>query len=219
MYLRYYTQVIVRLVLFVVAPIVLFIPTLYATARNLNQLPWGLNKVFGCEEDGWNGNGIDPNNPRQGWEEGNWHVWVEEKDRKPGMKMQGWDCDHERIKWSELNFLQRWWRGFRWCALRNVTWNLRLTSFAANTHYQTIEIVKNITKGKESYIEWKCHKTGKKYFFKRKYLFGVLWESGWEFEPRYFDKTDKLYRRVRDHGYTRVHKYRKYGIVSIRPRR
>jgi hypothetical protein len=96
-----------RLIVIILGFPLLIIPTLYATARNLNELPWGFNKLYGNAEDGWNGNGEQ----RRYW------------------NAQGWWPDYLGIIWSEQSFLKRWWLGYKWCAIRNPAWNLRLIPF------------------------------------------------------------------------------------------
>ena len=46
-----------RLIVILLGFPLLIIPTLYATIKELNELPWGFNKFYGNAEDGWNGNG------------------------------------------------------------------------------------------------------------------------------------------------------------------
>ena len=214
-------RTIFRLFLALIAPVVLLLPTLYAEAKVLKQLPWGLNSLFGCEEDGWNGNGIDPNNPRQGWEEGVKGKWIEEKDRKANKNYQGWWPDYKGVMWSELSFIKRWWLGYRWCAFRNVGWNLRLhPKFSTSIHYEDIVILylwKDSETG-EVTVEWKDIE-GKEFFFRKKRFLGVMWEFGWEFYPSMFIKQEPEFKRIREHGYTRGYKYKHRSIPSSRPRR
>jgi hypothetical protein len=96
-----------RLLIILIGFPLLIIPTLYATARNLNELPWGFNKIYGNAEDGWNGNGEQ----RRFW------------------GGQGWWPNYLDIVWSEQSFFKRWWFGYKWCAIRNPSWNLRLIPF------------------------------------------------------------------------------------------
>jgi hypothetical protein len=96
-----------RILIILVGFPLLIVPTLYATARNLNELPWGFNKLYGNAEDGWNGNGEQ----RRYW------------------KGQGWWPNYLGIVWSEQSFLKRWWLGYKWCAFRNPAWILRLIPF------------------------------------------------------------------------------------------
>ncbi len=96
-----------RILIILVGFPLLIAPTLYATARNLNKLPWGFDKLYGNAEDGWNGNGEQ----RRYW------------------KGQGWWPNYLGIVWSEQSFLKRWWLGYKWCAFRNPAWNLRLIPF------------------------------------------------------------------------------------------
>jgi hypothetical protein len=96
-----------RLLIILLGFPLLIIPTLYATARNLNDLPWGFNKLYGNAEDGWNGNGKQ----RRFW------------------GGQGWWPNYLDIVWSEQSFFKRWWLGYKWCAIRNPAWNLRLIPF------------------------------------------------------------------------------------------
>ena len=212
---------LVRILFMFLAPLVLFLPTIYAQIRGLNRLPWGLDSIFGCEEDGWNGNGIDPNNPRQGWEEGVKGKWIEEEDRVPSKKYQGWWPDYKGVKWSKLNGLKQWWLGYQWCAFRNVGWNLRLkSSFGTSIDYKDIVILylRSDSKTREVTVEWRDAK-GKEFSFKRKKFLGVLWEFGWEFYPEIFLQGHPVFERIRKHGYTRGWKYKNRSIPSIRPRR
>ena len=80
---------------------ILLVPTLYATARNLDRLPWGLDPWFGCREDGWNGTGCDPDFKRQYWR------------NVDGKTVQGWWPDYLGVIWDDLPFIKRWWYGFR----------------------------------------------------------------------------------------------------------
>ena len=218
MYIRFLFSFLLRLLLAIVAPVILIIPTLCATHKSLDRLPWGLNSLFGCEEDGWNGNGIDPNNPRRGWEEGRQGKWVEEDARNPDSLYQGWWFDYKDVSYSRLSFLQRWWLSYQWCALRNVAWNLRLTKLAANTHYQQIQLDYLEVSGKTATVEW-IGANGESYFFKRSSLGFILIEWGWEFYPEYFIEDTLEYNRIRNHGYTREYKYKTKSIVSVRFRR
>ena len=200
-----------RLILWPVG-IVLLIPiTLYATARKLDQLPI-LNSIFGCEEDGWNGNGTDPNNPRQGWQEGVYHKFVEDKDKKDGVNYQGWWYDYLQINYSELSFIKRWWLGYKWCALRNTCWNLRLSDwFGVRIHYNSIDPYIAVDLETEKYYaDWK---TG---FYYERPLLGRLLEFGFEFYPYVFNLSDPLYDRIRKVGYTREYKYKTVSIPSIK---
>lgn len=205
-----------RFVLGLIGIIILIPVTLYATWKKLNKLPLGLDKVFGCEEDGWNGNGIDPNNPRQFWKPDDWHNIHEDRNGNP-TGTQGWWADYLKIDWGKQYFLKRWWLGYRWCAWRNMCWNLRLQDwFSDSIHYDDIKV----TKLKDTvpiHCEW-VNKEGKKRFIKQKKLFGILFEYGWEFKPEIFNPEKPEYERVRKHGYTRMWKYRKFSIPSIRKR-
>lgn len=93
-----------RMLIILIGIPLLIIPTIYASLRDLNELPWGLNKVYGNAEDGWNGNG--------------------EQRRLWGG--QGWWPAYLGVNWYELSKLKRWWLSYKWCAIRNPAWNLRL---------------------------------------------------------------------------------------------
>jgi len=198
-----------RLLLMILAPVILFIPTLYATARNLDRLPWGLDYIFGCREDGWNGTGCDPAFPRVFWR------------NVDGETVQGWWPDYLGVIWSKKSFIYRWLRGFQWCALRNVAWNLRLNDwFGTSIHFKDIRVVwfEENPLTKEAIYIW-YGKNGKKFYKKRQKIFGVLLEYGYEFYPEYFDEDHQWYRRVRNHGYTfNVAPFKDRSIPSIRPR-
>nr|WP_136252884.1 hypothetical protein [Ningiella ruwaisensis] len=199
-----------RLILSPIAKIVLIPATFHATARNLNQLPWGLNAIWGCEEDGWNGTGCDPNHPRVLW------------SNVDGKTKQGWWPDYLRILWHEQPFIKRWWLGYKWCAIRNVCWNLRLQPwFAESIHYNDIKILKlkanrpidclwRNKKGKERYIKQKRFKL----FGFERYL-----EYGFEFKPELFNPTNENFTRVREQGYIGIWRYRAVSVPSIRFRR
>lgn len=208
-----------RLILWIIAIVVLIPAVAWKTFRNLNRLPWGLDPIFGCEEDG-GGNGEDPANERQGWEEGIWGKWIELKDRMPGRKYQGWWPDYKRVKWSELNGLQRWWYQYRWY-LRNLCWNLRKEYndwFSISIHYNDIGLTYadvDLESGKKTY-EWIDKMTGDSHWYRERPLFGRLLCFGWEFYPYVFDQKDPLYSRVRDIGYTREYKYKHRSVPSIR---
>jgi hypothetical protein len=190
------------------AMLVLIPATLYATARNKERLPWGLNWLFGCEEDGWNGNGIDPNNPRKFWIPNKWGVYHPKGT-------QGWWPDYKKEDWSTMSFLKRWWRGYQWCALRNVTWNLRLTDwYAVSIHKDEITIDKLVVK--DNYVEALWHIGKKSYYFKRRPIFGYCITWGWEFYPYMFLPEHSEYERFQHFGYQWEHKYKHRSVPSIR---
>lgn len=93
-----------RLLVILLGMPLLVVPTIYATIKDLNELPWGLNKVYGNAEDGWNGNGEQ----RRYWDG------------------QGWWPSYLKVQWYQLSLFKRWWLGYKWCAIRNPAWNLRL---------------------------------------------------------------------------------------------
>jgi len=193
-----------RLAMIFIAPIVLLIPTVYATAKNLDRLPWGLDLIFGCREDGWNGTGCDPDFPRVFW------------TNVDGVTKQGWWPDYLGIMWNDLSFIKRWWYGFKWCAWRNVCWNLRLTDwFGTSIHFKDIRIVDL----NENTAIWYNKIDGKKRYFKRRKVFGVTFEYGYEFYHFAFDNTHPWYSRLRSEGYTfDVTPFKDRSIPSIRIR-
>jgi hypothetical protein len=96
-----------RVIVIAIGIPLLIIPTLYASLKGLNELPWGLNKFYGNAEDGWNGNGEQ----RRLW------------------NGQGWWPNFLGITWSELSWYKEWWLSYKWCTFRNPAWNLRLIPF------------------------------------------------------------------------------------------
>ena len=226
MYFTFTTQMLFRLLTMLIAPVVLFIPTLYATYKNLDRLPWGLNSWFGCEEDGWNGNGTDPDNPRQYNKPYEWDKhYADEEGRPTGA--QGWWPNYKRVNWYKLSFLKRWWLSYQWCALRNVCWNLRLSDFIGESiHYDDITLTRFKWDRKLAApidIEW-INNNGSRRFFKRVKVFGVEVEYGWEFHPWAFEKTFASYKDLRALGYehpsiSNTAKYKDRSIVSIRVRK
>lgn len=94
----------VRILIILLGFPLLIIPTIYASIKDLNELPWGFNKIYGNAEDGWNGNGLQ----RRYW------------------GGQGWWPAYLKVNWYELSPLKRWWLSYKWCAYRNPAWNLRL---------------------------------------------------------------------------------------------
>lgn len=210
----------------IVSPIVLIIPTLWATYKNLHKLPWGLDSIFGCEEDGWNGNGTDPNNNRQYWKPEKWDRHYTDSQGKP-LGTQGWWANYERVDWDNLSFLKKWWLSYQWCALRNVCWNLRLTDwFGTSIHYDDIQLKtfewekSNIKPVK---AEWEYD--GKEYFFRRKYFGDWALEYGWEFYPWVFEESFQSYKDLREKGYGGYFgegnhsKYKDRSIPSLRIRK
>tara|TARA_R110000772_G_scaffold125384_1_gene232058 strand:+ start:4174 stop:4794 length:621 start_codon:yes stop_codon:yes gene_type:complete len=202
-------KLLFRLLMIFVAPVILLIPTIYATARKLDRLPWGLDPFFGCKEDGWNGTGCDPEFPRKFWRN---------VDRKT---MQGWYPDHLYLIWEDLPVYEQWWHGFWWCAFRNVCWNLRLTDwFGTSVHWQDIRVnwlERNDTTGEITVI-WN-NKKGKQLRHRRKLIFGVLLEYGYEFPYDLFDDAHPWFNRVRNEGYTfDVTPFKDRSMPSLRPR-
>lgn len=223
MYLTFTMQMLFRLLTFIVAPILLIIPTLYATARKLDRLPWGLDGVFGCVEDGWNGNGIDPDNPRQYYNAGEWDVERADENGEPA-GTQGWWPNYKRVNWAKLSFIKEWWLSYQWCALRNVCFNLRFGSFIGeNIHYNAItlkrfEWQKSLTKPIR--VEW-INENGSKRFFRVSKIGNFLVTWGWEFYPWTQEPTFSSYKRLRKQGYYNVNtqkdsKYKDRSIVSVR---
>ena len=115
---------IARIILMLIGIPLLVIPTLWATYKNLNELPWGLNKIWGNAEDGWNGNGTQ----RRHWNiDGS--VSVNKGD-------YGWWPDYLRqqgIIWRNLSFTGLWWQSYKWCAIRNPAWNARYLPFVSTS--------------------------------------------------------------------------------------
>jgi len=202
-------KALARLLIFLpLALIVLPIPTAWATFKRLDRLPWGLDPLFGCREDGWNGTGCDPDFPRVFWR------------NVDGVTVQGWYPDYLGVIWSDLPFVKRWWYGYRWCAWRNVCWNLRLTNwFGTSIHYNDIRLVDFRTEGDELTAVWFSKIDGKRRYFKRRRIFGVLIDFGYEFHFPFFDEKHPWYVRVRNEGYTfDVAPFKDRSIPSIRPR-
>jgi len=203
-------KLIFRLLMIFVAPIVLFIPTIYATLRNRDRLPWGLDPFFGCREDGWNGTGCDPDFPRVFWR------------NVDGVTVQGWYPDYLGVIWDDLPIWKQWYHGFKWCAVRNICWNLRLTDwFGTSTHFNDIRVVwyevDKLTG--ETTVIW-YDKTQNKKYHRRKIIFGVLLEYGYEFPLDLFAADHPWYNRVRDEGYTfDVTPFKDRSMPSLRPRR
>jgi len=199
----------VRLLLLFAAPVILLLPTLWATYKNLDRLPWGLDSIFGCREDGWNGTGCDPEFKRQYWR------------NVDGKTLQGWWPDHLQVIWTELSFWQRWRYSYQWCAWRNVGWNLRLTNwFGTSIHFDDIKIKVLSVEGHEITAVWENKFSGKRYYFKRRKVFGTWWEYGWELHLPVFQLDSLHYFRLRGRGYTYdVWPFKDRSIPSVRPRR
>lgn len=190
------------------AIILLPIPTLYATIKDLDRLPWGLDYIFGCREDGWNGTGCDPDFKRQYWR------------NVDGKTIQGWWPDKLGVIWSDLPLIKRWWYSYQWCALRNFAWNLRLTDwFADSIHYNDIDVDWMEKNQNEITVTWH-NKQGKKRYFKRRKILGVYWDYGYEFYWDLFDIDHPWYKRIRSEGYVfNVTPFKDRSIPSIRPRK
>jgi hypothetical protein len=202
-------KLLFRLLMMFVAPVILLIPTIYATVKKLDRLPWGLDPFFGCKEDGWNGTGCDPEFLRKFWRN---------VDRKT---MQGWYPDYLGLIWDDLPMFKQWWHGFVWCAFRNVCWNLRLTDwFGTSVHWQDIRVnwlERNDTTGEITVI-WN-NKKGKQLRHRRKLIFGFLLEYGYEFPYDLFDDAHPWFKRVRNEGYTfDVTPFKDRSMPSLRPR-
>jgi hypothetical protein len=197
------------LVFWPLAIILLPLPTLYATLRKLDRLPWGLDPLFGCMEDGWNGTGCDPMFPRKYW------INVD------GKTIQGWWPDHLGLIWDDLAWYDQWWLGYKWCALRNFAWNSRLLKwFGISIHFRDIKVVwfEESPNGEATYI-W-VGPDGKQQFKKRRLVFGKLVEYGYEFYPWAFDIEHPWYAKVRSLGYTfDVTPFKNRSIPSFRLRR
>jgi hypothetical protein len=198
-----------RLILMIVTPFILFVPTIYATVRKLDRLPWGFNYIFGCKEDGWNGTGCDPEFLRKFWR------------NVDGETMQGWYPDHLGLIWSDLSLFKQWWHGFVWCAFRNVAWNLRLTDwFGTSVHWKDIRIVwiYEDKTSKEMTVYW-LSKNGTQHYHKRRLFLGKLIEFGYEFPFDLFDDNHPWFKRVRNEGYTfDVTPFKDRSMPSFRPR-
>jgi hypothetical protein len=206
-----WVKALARLLIFLpLAIIVLPIPTAWATFKQLNRLPWGLDPLFGCREDGWNGTGCDPDFPRVFWR------------NVDGVTVQGWYPDYLGVIWSDLSFIKRWWHGYKWCAWRNVCWNLRLTDwFGTSVHFDDIRVLSHYANGKEQTVVWYSKIDSKKRYFKRREipLLGGYWDYGYEIPFDYFDRTTPVYKRLRKEGYTfDVAPFKDRSIPSIRPR-
>jgi hypothetical protein len=201
----FWRLVLHRIILSTIGKFILVPATLYATYKKLNRLPWGLDPIFGCEEDGWNGAGVDPSNPRK--------LWTFKGH------LQGWYPNHKQIIWEELSFLKQWYYSYVWCGWRNECWNLRLrTWFAESIHFKDINIC-IFDNRPAANIRWTTKK-GKNRYFKRFKLFNDTYlEYGFEFKPELFDIDDPNYKRIRTEGYTRIWKYRAVSVPSIRLRR
>lgn len=174
-----------RLIVILLGIPLLIIPTIYATIKDLNELPWGLNKIYGNAEDGWNGNGEQRRY---------WHG-------------QGWWPMYLGVQWYQLSLFKRWWLGYKWCALRNPAWNLRLLPFFSISvepqHIMNFKISGNTnTQVKSGNIEYNYDvsfetNTGKKckshFRYKRlkgaKFLY-LRW--GWKIYPDLMLKGDKM---------------------------
>jgi hypothetical protein len=115
---------LIRILLALIGLPLLIIPTLWATYKNLNELPWGFNKVWGNEEDGWNGNGTQR------------HFWLLNGNVSIANGVQGWWPDYLRqqgIIWRSLSFTRRWWYSYKWCAIRNPAWNTRNIAYISTS--------------------------------------------------------------------------------------
>jgi len=207
-----------RFIFSVFFKIILIPVTLYATAKDLKRLPFGLDSIAGCEEDCWNGNGEDPSNPRQGWIPGKQGIWHEDRSVNKPAGVQGWWPDYLGLDWNELSWIKKWWLGYKWCAFRNLCWNLRLRKwFSTNIHYDNIEILEYNSDYYNYKVVWK-DLNGNKYFMRRKKFLGMTFEWGWEYYDYIHNKSDPRYGRIRKHGYTKEYKYKIYSIPSFRKR-
>ena len=102
----------------------LIIPTLWATYRDLNELPWGLNKIWGNAEDGWNGNGTQK------------RFWLLNGAVSRANGVQGWWPNYLRqqgVMWRELSFVRLWWYSYKWCAIRSPAWNARYLPYVSTS--------------------------------------------------------------------------------------
>ena len=191
------------------AIIVLPIPTLYATVRKLDRLPWGLDYIFGNSEDGWNGTGCDPDFTRKHWK------------NVDNETIQGWWPNYLGVIWDVLPWFNRWWFSYQWAALRNVCWNLRMNDwFGASIHFEDIRVVwfeHDQTSGEFTYIWY--DKSRRKKYKKGRIIFGRLIEYGYEFYPEYFDRDHAWFQKVRKQGYTfNVAPFKNRSIPSLRLR-
>jgi hypothetical protein len=204
----FWIKALVRPFFSILAKVILPIPTLYATLRKLDRLPWGLNYIFGCTEDGWNGTGCDPSFPRQFWK------------NVDGKTIQGWYPDYLGVIWKDLPWYKQWYHSYVWCAWRNTAWNLRMVSwYGVSVHFKDIEVTKFEKDGNRITVVW-IGSDGKTRYFKRRDLFGKwCWEFGHEFYYDYFDPSHKWYHKLRAEGYTfNVTPFKDRSIPSVRPR-
>lgn len=115
---------LLRILLSLIGLPLLVIPTLWATYKDLNELPWGLDKVWGNREDGWDGDGTQR------------HFWDLDGSVNKETGVQGWWPDYLRqqgVIWNELSFIKKWWYSYSWCALRNPAWNVRYLPYVSTS--------------------------------------------------------------------------------------
>jgi hypothetical protein len=201
-------KAVVRLFIWFLAIVLLPIPSLYATLKKRNRLPWGFDYIFGCTEDGWDGTGCHPNNPRKHWK------------NVDGKTIQGWYPDKLGVIWNDLPWYKQWFHSYVWCAFRNFAWDLRMHDwFATSIHFNDITVTKFEREGHKITVEW-VDKNGKKKYYKRRKLFNKWWwEFGYEFYWGLFDIAHPWYARIRTEGYTfDVTPFKDRSIPSVRPR-
>lgn len=182
-----------RIVLALIGLPLLIIPTMYATYKNLDYLPWGLEKIFGNLEDGWNGNPF-------------WRMhWKLDGSVSRNKGENGWWADYLRQKgviWQDLGFWGEWWYSYHWVAIRNPVWNLRNIPYVS-TSVDVKDIIKFRHKGnahntnrdskvdlwydfsfENSEGEFKSHYRHKK--ISKKYFIHLRW--GWKIYPELLSK-------------------------------
>ena len=180
---------LLRILLSLVGVPLLVIPTLWGTYKGLNELPWRFYKVWGNDEDGWNGNGTQR------------HFWNLDGSVNKESGVQGWWPNYLRqqgIIWHELSLFMEWLYSYQWCALRNPAWNARYLPYISTsvdvkdllsfTHEGNTEVVNGESKVELWYNLVFENKDGvfeahyrHKHLFKN-YFLHLRW--GWKVYPR-----------------------------------
>lgn len=151
---RTLTLLALRLILAAVGIVILPFVIAYCQHKGLKKFP-SLFYLWDNDEDGYTGNQ-------------RWHWW--------DVYLDGKKAPHDERDWygrKDLSFLERFWRSYRWSALRNPVNNMQRAKYLSweveNPEYVK---VKYLDDSKESYLIFMIPKGGKLYHMHFKVMIG-----------------------------------------------
>jgi hypothetical protein len=184
---------LIRIILMIIGFPLLIIPTMWATYKGLNELPWGFNKIWGNAEDGWNGNGTQRRH------------WNLDGTVSLNKGVYGWWPDYlgqQGIIWADLSFIVEWWYSYKWCAIRNAVWNTRNIPYLSTSvdvkdiiSYQLLGNASNATPTSKFDLWYDFEFNNREGTFKAKYRHKRIYKNhflhlrwGWKVYPDLFGK-------------------------------